>query len=344
MRFCPECGYSNADAFATCQRCGKKLVNFTSATPPPVPAKAAPPIRFSVVAGSIWIGALLLLGVAYTYEWSRYQKEEARLAAELSELKNSHEEERRAAELAEQQRVQTEEAAHQERMHDEALLSGTKARERHAREWQSRLAHDNALAGSALEKNLLEMERIGNDPLTAAQVALEKVARMASPPGSRVEVANSGSGFVLRVAFKMSEVSPNEKGAVTKHHSTASMRREIEELSARLVKEVFDYCGSRHIERLSLSCNHAISRGLIPSGATESERQELLRRAGVVMGSLYRISVDAANAGTVANWREISVPKVIRFMHVDYDGLNKLDIRGFAAERGQEDPNMPLEF
>jgi hypothetical protein len=158
-----------------------------------VPTKAAPPVRFSVVAGAIWIGVFLLLGVAYTYERSRYQKEEARLAAELSALKNSHEEERRAADLAEQ-RVQTEEAAHQERLHDDALLSGTKAREQHAQEWQRRLAHDNALAGSALEKNLLEMERIGNDPLTAAQVALEKVARMASPPGSRVEVANSGMG------------------------------------------------------------------------------------------------------------------------------------------------------
>ena len=52
------------------------------------------------------------------------------------------------------------------------------------------------------------------------------------------------------MAFKMSEVSAHEKGAVTKHTSTSSMRREIEELSACRIKELFDYCGSRGIERL----------------------------------------------------------------------------------------------
>src|SRR5258706_919944 len=101
----------------------------------------------------------------------------------------------------------------------------------------------------------------------------------------------------------MSSLSANEAWSVTKHHTTESMRLEIEELSARVMKDLFDYCGSRGIEKLSVSCNHALRRTLFPPNATAQERQEFLRRARVEMGNLYPVSLDQRIARTVTNCR-----------------------------------------
>jgi hypothetical protein len=82
----------------------------------------------------------------------------------------------------------------------------------------------------------------------------------------------------------------------------------------------------------------------LAKAATEAERQALLRRGDVVMRSLYRASVGGAQAAAIANWREVSVPQVIRMMQVEKDSLQDLSIEGWASEADQEDPNMELEF
>ncbi len=188
-------------------------------------------------------------------------------------------------EIVEQARVEAEdEAKHQARLRDEAVISGALASQRHGEEWARRLAHDPAVAQSVMETNLLRMQQVGVDPTRSAQEALAEVARLAAPPGSRIEVIPSGDRFAVRVAFRMSALSLHESGAVTKHHTTQSMRREIERLSARVMKAMYDYCGTRGIEKLSITCNHALRRSIIPPNATESEKHELLLRAPVVFG------------------------------------------------------------
>jgi hypothetical protein len=344
MTFCPHCGYSNPERADACLRCGRSLILGRPPGPPPLPAGKVPAVRPAVWYGIISLATLLLLGVVCWVERAGVVKVEKRLASELARLNQAHEEEAAAADAAAQRRTAAEEAAHKKRLGNERLLSGAIAREWQAQEWQRRLAHDPLLAASLLETNLLFMERLGHDPSVAAKSALESVARMASPRGSRVEVTSAGDRFAVRVAYKMSEVTADEKGAVTKHHSTASMRREIEALSARLIKELFDYCGSRGIERLSVSCNHTVRQSHIPKAATEAERQHLRQQAGSVMSCLHRVSVDGLQAVTLANWREVSVPQVIRLLRVELDGLTDLTIDGYASPGAQQDANMQLEF
>jgi hypothetical protein len=265
------------------------------------------------------------------------------LAEERARIRRQHEETVRQELEDSAAQSAAEEAAHQARLRDEALISGALARQRHEMEWARRLAHDPESAKSAMERTLLRMEQVGHDPQKTAQQALEEVARLAAPAGSRIEVRPIRDRFAVQVAFRMSALSANEAGAVTKHRTTESMRREIRDLSAEVMKALFDYCGSRGIEKLSVTCNHAMFRSVVPQNATEWERQELLRRAPVVLGRLYRVSLDQKSARSVADWRRISVPKVGVMMTVEVDELKALEISGteFAP---QQDPEGQLEF
>ena len=154
-----------------------------------------------------------------------------------------------------------------------------------------------------------------------------------------------GGGFSVRVAFRMSALAKNEAGAVTKHHNTLTMRREIEDLSAQVMKDLFDYCGSRGIEKLSVSCNHALQTPFVPLGATSLEKDLLSSRARPVMGNLYRVSLDRTKARAVADWRRISNPQMLALTSVEHDGLWNLTIHGRQSSPSeQRDPEGQLEF
>jgi hypothetical protein len=239
--------------------------------------------------------------------------------------------------------LNTQSRALEAELQDPELISGELARKQHETEWASRLAHDPKIAKTAMERTLLKMEKTGRDPQFSAQKALEEVAILAAPPRSRVQVLPSGDGFSVKVAFRMSALSRNETGAVTKHHETESMRREIEDLSARVMIALCDYCGSRGIESLSVSCNHAVRQTLIPTAASAAERDALLSRASVVMGRLYRVSLDRQQLSAVSNWRRIAPSKVIAMMSVENDNLKNLQISGTAFSPETE-PDGELEF
>jgi hypothetical protein len=269
-----------------------------------------------------------------------------RLAGELRELNESHERQWQQKQREEEQRALAEETAHTTRLQDTALISGELALTNRAREWQKRVAHDAEFAHSPVERGILKMQKAGSDPSLAAREALEEVARLALPPGSRVEVTNAFDKFAVRVAFRISALSPGEAGVGTKHRSIDSMRREAQQASARVIRDVFDYCGARGIARLSVSCNHALYRhSYIPKAATEAERRELEKRGAVMMACLYRVSIDASQAMGVANWRAISIPRVMQLMRVDYDAMAGLKLADFPGEAPlNEDPQMELEF
>jgi hypothetical protein len=296
---------------------------------------------------SLALGVATICGVSLVadlgYQAVSLGRLSRQLDAERVARQQEHEHTVQQEMTGEARQVEAEERAHQARLRDEALISGALAGRNHEAEWARRQAHDPAIAKSAMEETLLRMEQVGRDPHLSAQAALTEVARLAAPPHSRIEVAPNGDGFEVKVAFLMSALSANENGAVTKHHDTASMRREIEALSAHVTKALFDYCGSRGIERLMVTCNHAMRRTIVPQNATPAERDELLRRAPVVLGRLYRVGLDGAQARSIADWRRISTAKVIGMMRVEFDDLKTLQISGFAMGP-QQDPEGQLEF
>jgi hypothetical protein len=341
VKSCTACGYSNHSEAATCTRCG-----FGFAVAPSQRTRNSSGIPLPLLAGAIILGMSAV--IAWKLSVDRRQVNEVRLslAGELRRLEDACEKEFHLKVEEEQQRTRTEETVHRARLQDTALLSGDLARTNHAREWQKRVAHDPEFAHSAAERTILKMQKAGSDPSLAAREALEEVARLALPPGSRVEVTNAHDKFAVRVAFKISALSPGEAGVGTQHRSIESMRREAREASACVIRELFDYCGARGIARLSVSCNHALYRhSYIPTAATEAERKELEKRGAVMMACLYRVTIDASQATGVASWRAISIPRVMALMRVDYDamtGLKLADIPGNLPLK--EDPEMELEF
>jgi hypothetical protein len=384
MKRCLRCGCQNDDKFVSCGICGEMLaptapqrivvqclcgetyyateqqigrqikcsrcLRILVVGQPNAAAGPKPPPRnsrmFGVPRSSFalyGVCGLLLAGIV-AYEVPALARLKSQLEAERAERQHAEavkvERDALAAEVAAVER------AHRARLQDPAFISGAVARQRHEQEWARRLAHDPQVAATPMETKLLRMEQVGRDPAVAAQAALEEVARLAAPMGSRVEVTPSGERFTVKVAFRMSALSANEAGAVTKHHTNESMRREIEDLSARVMKDLFGYCGSRGIEKISVSCNHAVRQAsLIPANATTQEKEALLARAGVTMGNLYRASLDQTQARAVPDWRQVSMRLLNRMMKVEYDGLQTLRILGANPDSPDtRDPESLLEF
>ncbi|HUS35343.1 MAG TPA: hypothetical protein VM680_08340 [Verrucomicrobiae bacterium] len=313
---CAFCGKVNPGGAETCAQCGSGL-----ATAFRVRRK----IPWASWAPAIPVAALLFLQV------QNFQRAQAEANARQQKLVEAHREYVRSV-RAEHQAMEADlEAKHRALLNDARLISGAKAAERHADEWKRRQNHDPKLARTVLEKMLLEVERLGKDPSLTAEAALEKVANLVTPPRSRIEVTHGDHGSIVRVAFRLSAVRPQEAGGATHHQSTAEMRTEIEEVTAKVIKDLFDYCGARGIQRLSVSCNRAILIG-------KGENQRL------VMRSLYRASVESEAAAQVASWRIMSAGAVANLMAVEHDVVSGIMITKNTGRRFEEDPNEPLEF
>ncbi|MBL9175421.1 MAG: hypothetical protein JNL10_17905 [Verrucomicrobiales bacterium] len=318
-----------------CRRCG--AARWGPDTSPPEKPSRSPRLLLPAL-------GLILVAFWVRGEW-QYSRLTRQHAAERSALEEQQAAEDASLAAAIQERASAAEAAHKKLLADTEFIQGkVGARARNA-EWERRLAHDPALATTVFETNLLRMSRLGADPRVSAREALTEVGRLSSPPGSRVEVVPSGDQFVVRVAFKMSALASEETGAVTKHKSNESMRREVEEISARVLRDLFDSCGTRGIAKIQVSCNHAVQRGIVPSEATESERREIMSRSSMVMDKLYRMSLDAAGARAIGDWRRLPLSELLRRMSVEFDGFNALTINPSLGPTGDpKDPNTPLQF
>ena len=368
MKVCSYCGGESPDRAMRCWKCAKTLfvradlvqpgpprrdgsAGMGAGQPPALdeikPLVVIEPASPGMVRLTLGLAVLCGLVLAGVYGWQsmKLSRLESQLAAQRAEEQLLHETEQQQQAQARQAELEKEEGVHRARLQDPGFLSGAVARAQHETEWKLRLAHDPRMAATALETNLMQMERLGQDRALAAQAALETVARMAAPAGSRVEVTPHGTQFQVRVAFRMAALAKGEAGAVTQHTSRESLRREIEELSARVMKDLFDFCGWRGIEKLCVSCNHAAHQTLQPQNETLSERQELFQRAPIVMSRLYRVSLAQEVARAVTDWRQLSAPQIIRMQTVEYDGLKTLEItENLTPTAERSDPTGLLEF
>lgn len=344
---CGKCGHENrsrwigGDPIARCERCGALLESV-------VRTPSAESSAFSVHWG--WIGGTLVgcvVALAYSdhalkQRWEAQQQKQAQEVAETTGLLAQREQQTLEQH---QQRVQLIDAESANLLKDPDWISGERARRVREAEWARRLKQDPAFAESPLEQRLVEMERLGKDAQLSPQKALEQVARMAAPPGSRVEVLSHGDRNWVRIAFSMSALADRERGVATKHGTVAGMREEVRTLCAALIRDVLDFCGTRGIERVQVSCNRALHEAYVPTEATPEERQQLEARARVVIRRIYRLSLDPSKAQSVVDWRRVSLDQVLKFSQVELDGLSRVMIENLSKLSAlQPDPNEPLEF
>lgn len=249
---------------------------------------------------------------------------------------------------AESRRIRAEselQAAHESRRQDPQFLSGEKAEARHELEWSRRAAHDPQFALSPMENTLLQMEKLGKDPAITARQALQQVALLAAPPGSAVEVLPNGDGFDVKVAFKLSVVAEREAGSVTEQTTVFTFRNEVRLVSAKLIRNLFDNCGSRGIRSLQVSCNLPTRHSLIPLNATEAEKAELLRQTPWGMSSIYRLAIDGKDARTITALRTASPTDILNRCRVVSDEFLDMTMKSDGSIPGPtQDPDSPLEF
>lgn len=282
-----------------------------------------------------------LLAAEYQRQTKLFQQERATASSALTQKERQFEQSIGEMRVSHEARIAELTRAHTNLLNNKDLISGSLAQERRNTEWRRRLWHDPEFAQSPMERALLKMEALGRDSTVSTKDALAEVATLASPPGSRIEVTPIGNRHRVRVAFRMGAVSHREVGAVTRHQTTAAMREEVQQISANIMRALFEFCGTRGIESVTLTCNHAMRR--IATNVPAAERDELLRTAPVTMGALYTVTIDGDRAEAIHNWREISPAAIIKLMRVDYDGFNTLTITQ-GVETLAEDPDAPLEF
>lgn len=342
---CSHCQHDNrlkrlaGSGLTRCEACGAVL---TSAMPTRLPDSGLVHAR--------WVGIAFVLGLsAFGWAAALRQRESAALA---DSLKASLHEELQTAEAGlrsqteEWTRIQTEgEAEEARRRLDPQIVSGQAAELRRDREWARRQAQDAALAVSPLEQKLVRMRALGLSEGLSDDQALLELARLAAPAGSRLEVVREGGGYLLRVAFSMAVLAPQEGGASTQHRSVASLKQEVREISARIVRELMDAGDTRGLKRLTVSCNRAIRQNLIPSAATPEERAQLLAKSKLQMRRIYRIGIDRSQVSGVADWRTVPLSRVLSLLQVEHDAFDDLVIEPLGdSELPKLDPDSPLEF
>lgn len=307
-RTCPFCGFSNQAASPACSQCGADL--------PPPSRGQRPCLKF------LWLLPPLLTGAFLAQACLSAKTPAAHLAAAPATNAPPDVEHLLATNLA--------------RLSDPEVLSGKVAAARHADEWARRRAHDPAFANTLIEHTLLKLQRIGQDEALTPEESLRRVAEMVLPIGSRVEVTRAQTGrFAVRAAFRLAAFTRTDSFGATHHTSVSAMRQDIEDATARVMKDLFDYCGARGIESISVSCNSVVSETTKdPLG-----KEEKISRHR----SLYRAILDFETASSVASWRDITLASVKRLMKIDRDLTPTLIITAPQTDR-RANFDEPLEF
>ena len=296
----------------------------------------------SLTAAIGWLGWQWFLGSAQVRaEEATFAK---RLAAELGTSKSQSDAEEAKLRAAREKQ----DSEFQAEIRDPAFLDGARARERHEQEWQRRLDHDPQLAKTNVERNLVEMEKVSADSAIAPQAALEKIAALASPPGSRVEVTPNGKAFDVKIAFMLTAVLRGASGGVTRQTSEAGLHHEVLRLSAQIARDILAYGGSRGVAALSVTCNQNVLALIIPATATPNEAQLLRSNAKMVREKVFHLALDTTPGLALPDWRSASFEEVARVLRVDFDALDSIefaqsDAAGGSAPKAAE-PGVPLVF
>lgn len=223
-----------------------------------------------------------------------------RQGARMRDLKAQFQAEIDRLEAENQQRRQQDAAEHDKSMSDSELISGSRAATAHEAEWNRRLAYDPELATTLREKTILEIEAISKDRSMAAQKILEKVAKLASPRNSEIEVETMAQGFRVDVKFDMSVMTSGEQGSRTKHNSIDSLKRETVEIIARVLKDLYDHCGQKGIDNIAVACTHGVQVSSSPAGIAGTFRPPTSAYPGVpsVTRGLPKSSFPGISGGT----------------------------------------------
>jgi len=251
------------------------------------------------------IGILALWGVFLVRRGER----------QVRQLKTQYEAEIEKLTAADKRQAEQDLAQHRKDMADNELTSGNRAREAHEQEWTKRSEYDPAFARTTREKTILQISALAKDKSLPAQELLQRVAVLAAPRKSTVEVTSAEDGFRLVVTFDMSVMTSGEEGSRTKHSTIDSLKREVIEIISRVSKDMYDHCGQKGIDSIAAACTHGVRQS-----------QFGITLQGIVTKTIYKCSITGAEAKRVPDWRGVPLHKVEDMLKVEQDEFPNLRI------------------
>jgi len=275
---------------------------------------------------------------------------------DISQLRTQYETEIERLEAANQSQAEQDLAEHRKLMADAALISGKRAREVHEQEWTRRCEYDPAFARTTREKTILEIAALSKDRSLPAQELLQRVATLAAPKKSTIEVTLVKGGFRIVVTFDMSVMTSGEEGSRTKHLSIESLKREVIEIISRVSRDMYDHCGQKGIDTIAIACTHGVraSQSGLSSGTDPFKGRFTLpgtynfnRQSGVrirkesqfppsllhpssggstVTKTIYKCAITGSGAKKVPDWRRVPLHKVADMFRVEHNEFPYLRI------------------
>ncbi|MBL7129582.1 MAG: hypothetical protein ISS16_11440 [Ignavibacteria bacterium] len=192
----------------------------------------------------------------------------------------------------------------------------------HIEEFHKRLSYDPQFAYTSREKTILKMISISHDKTLSNDHILIEVATLASPKNSKVEISKLGECYIVNVAFDMAVMTYGEYGAYTKHSTKASLKQEVITLISRVMKDLYDHCGTRTIEKIVVACEHGVIYKRYPVLPGVNHQTKTFQ-----MTVIYKCSISKTQALKVANWREAKLHQVSSMLKVDNDMFPYLNIQ-----------------
>jgi len=236
--------------------------------------------------------------------------------SQIRDLGNQYEAEISRRESLNIRRAEQDLAEHSKHMVDEDLISGKRARERHAEEWNRRCKYDAAFAKTTREKMILEISALSKDKFLPAEELLRRIATLAAPRKATIEITPQGNAFRVDVTFDMSVMTSGEEGSRTKHTTIDSLKREVIEIISRISKDMYDHCGQKGIDGIALACTHGVRQtqfGISVGGST-------------VTKVIYKCSFAGSDAKRVPDWHGIELHKVEDMFKVEHNEFPYLRI------------------
>ena len=255
---------------------------------------------------------IFLVGSLALGAWLLVHRERSR----IRELRDQYDSEISRLEAAQVAQAEKALAKHRQRMADDALVSGKRARAKHEQEWNRRCEYDSAFAITPREKTILEIAALSKDRSLPAKELLQRVATLAAPKNSTVEVTAVQRGFRVVVTFDMSTMTSGEEGSRTKHTSIESLKREVVEIMSRVSKDMHDHCGRKGIRSISVACTHGVRQSQfgLPLAGT------------IVTKTIYKCAITGADAKKVPDWRRVPLHKIADMFKVEHDEFPYLRI------------------
>lgn len=205
---------------------------------------------------------------------------------------------------------------------DPEVVSGRLAESRRDEEWRKRASYDGQFAVTSAEKALIRMMGISEDATRAPEGRIKEVAALASPWVTTIGLYPGTDGFLVVLNLDMSPGDFRDS-RIWIAHTKESLKRHVEEVASRVVKDIFGFCGQHGIGRVRVLFRHSVTHTPFPGHSGVGWPSGIDR---VEKEVIYQCSMTKGKAPVITNWRSTPTYRFAEMLEIEYDGISGLKI------------------